>query len=75
MLVRVPAGRRMRPSRRGEAVVIAFAHHGKSKPNPKEESKERPIDLDVDDSGCTLSFGVFALRELRSGSWVWLDWE
>ncbi|KAF8958760.1 hypothetical protein BDZ97DRAFT_1923380 [Flammula alnicola] len=44
-------------------------------PNPNGKGKERAINLGKDDTGSTLSFGVFALRDLRAGEEVVLGWE
>ncbi|KDR68990.1 hypothetical protein GALMADRAFT_77771, partial [Galerina marginata CBS 339.88] len=48
---------------------------GKKSPQPSGKGKERAIDPDADSSGSTLSFGVFALRDLKAGEEVVLGWE
>jgi hypothetical protein len=48
---------------------------GWTKANPSGKGKERAIDPDMDNSGGTHSFGVFALHDLRAGEEVVLAWE
>ena len=45
-----------------------------TKANPSGKGKERAIVPDTDNSGGTLSFGVFALHDLRAGEEVVLAW-
>jgi hypothetical protein len=46
-----------------------------TKANPSGNGKERAIYPDTDNSGGTLSFGAFALHDLRAGEEVVLAWE